>query len=181
MKKRLTCHLQQTLALALAIAASGAQAQSLKQLGDALAVGLPLAAAGISVYEGDSIGLTQLAKAEALTLAATLALKAATHQTRPNGRDDQSFPSGHSSVAFAAAQYLQTRKGWTYGAPAYAAASLVAYSRVNAREHYWRDVVAGAALGAGISFWLTDAQPAQGAMSVSVLPNAALIQLRRDW
>ena len=144
-------------------------------------MGLPLAAAGISAYEGDTDGLAQLTKAEALTLGATLTLKAATHQTRPNGRDDQSFPSGHSSVAFAAAQYLQNRKGWTYGAPAYAAASLVAYSRVDAREHYWRDVVAGAALGASISCWLTDAQPAQGALSVSVLPNAAWVQLRHQW
>ncbi|MEY4755593.1 MAG: hypothetical protein RJA34_491 [Pseudomonadota bacterium] len=167
--------------LACSLCLPHAQAQGLKQVGDLLALGLPLAAAGTSAYEGDTDGLAQLAKAEALTLGATLALKSATHQTRPNGRDDQSFPSGHSSVAFAAAQYLQSRKGWAYGAPAYAAAGLVAYSRVDAKEHYWRDVAAGAALGAGVSYWLTDAQPKSGAVSVSILPNAAWLHLRRDW
>lgn len=39
--------------------------------------------------------------------------------------------------------------------PAYAAASFVAYSRVESREHYAHDVVAGAAIGILSSFILT--------------------------
>ncbi len=45
------------------------------------------------------------------------------------------------------AAYLERRYGWAYGAPAYAAAVFVGYSRVHAKEHWTTDVVAGAALG----------------------------------
>ena len=42
-----------------------------------------------------------------------------------------------------------------YGVPAYAAASFVAYSRVESREHYPRDVVAGAGIGILSSYIFT--------------------------
>jgi len=42
---------------------------------------------------------------------------------------------------------MRKRYGWEYGAPAYAAASFVAYSRVEARQHHPADVAAGAVIG----------------------------------
>jgi undecaprenyl-diphosphatase len=51
-----------------------------------------------------------------------------------------SFPSGHATAAFCAAQLLG-------GGPWYAAAAAVASTRVYVRLHHASDVVAGAALG----------------------------------
>ena len=120
---------------------------SMTRSANIVTMGLPAFAAGMSLLNDDTAGLVQLVKSEAVTLGIVEVLKSTIHETRPNGKDDKSFPSGHAAVAFSAAQYLQTKGGWEYGAPAYAAASFVAYARVDAREHRWRDVAAGAATG----------------------------------
>lgn len=124
--------------------------------GNALTVGLPVLAASLAWANDDTLGLTQLVKSEAATVVLSEVLKNATHQTRPNGKDDKSFPSRHTAVAFSAAQFMQMKGGWEYGAPSYLAASYVAHSRVDANEHRWRDVVAGAAMGALTTYTFTD-------------------------
>jgi membrane-associated phospholipid phosphatase len=84
----------------------------------------------------------------------TVALKHAVDETRPNG-GRYSFPSGHASFAFTGAEFIRKEYGWEWGLPAYAAASFVAWSRVEANKHYTRDVLAGAAVGilANHDFW----------------------------
>lgn len=68
---------------------------------------------------------------------------------------DKSFPSGHTSTAFAVATSLALQyKKWYVVVPAYAWASSVGYSRLYLGEHYPTDVLAGAAIGAG-SAWLS--------------------------
>lgn len=151
-----------------------------KTLSHVLAVGLPAVAAGVSLAHDDTPGLVQLAKSEAFTLAATEVLKLTVHETRPNGRDDKSFPSGHTSVSFAAAQYMQMRGGWEYGVPAYLAATLVGYSRVRADEHYWKDVAAGAALGIASSYYFTDTGK-WAKLSVLATPRAVYAQVSTSW
>lgn len=74
-------------------------------------------------------------------------LKLAVGRERPNGQDDKSFPSGHTSNAFALAAVAERHYGWKLGVPAYLAASLVGASRIQQDKHYLSDVVAGAALG----------------------------------
>ena len=151
-----------------------------KDLSDVLAIGIPLFAAGVSYARDDTPGLLQLGKSELATLAATEGLKRALPKDRPNGRDNQSFPSGHTSVSFAAAQYLQTREGWKYGAPAYALATIVGYSRVQAQEHYWTDVLAGAALGMASGYYFTDPkQPVQ--VGLSRLGSTTFVQVSTAW
>lgn len=39
---------------------------------------------------------------------------------------------------------MRKRYGWKYGIPAYVAATFVAVSRVESKEHYVQDVLAGA-------------------------------------
>lgn len=151
-----------------------------KTLSHVLAVGLPAVAAGISLAKDDTPGLYQLAKSEAFTLAATEVLKLTVDEIRPNGRDDKSFPSGHTSVSFATAQYLQMRGGWEYGVPAYVAASLVGYSRVRADEHYWKDVAAGAALGIASSYYFTD-KGDWAKVSVLASPHSVYAQVSASW
>lgn len=154
--------------------------ESYRTLSNVLALGLPAAAAIISVAQDDGSGILQLAKAEGLTLLSTEILKRVTHETRPNGKDDKSFPSGHTAVAFAAAQYMQERGGWQYGVPAYALAGLVGYSRVEAHEHYWRDVVAGAALGMAAGAYFTDKRE-HVRLSVMLGRNSAQATLTSAW
>lgn len=71
---------------------------------------------------------------------------------RPGDRKDflpfpSSFPSGHSSSAFATATALAYAYGWKAGVPAYLAATSIAAARVSENAHWLSDVVAGAALG----------------------------------
>jgi len=73
-------------------------------------------------------------------------LKISTNRTRPDGTS-LSFPSGHSASMFAMATVIQSEVGWKAGIAAYATASWVAASRVEAHRHFLSDVVAGATVG----------------------------------
>ncbi len=67
------------------------------------------------------------------------------------GSSNYSFPSGHSTEAFAVASVIAARSsGWVVPAIAYAGASLVAFDRVNDHAHFPSDVVAGAVIGVAI-------------------------------
>ena len=57
-----------------------------------------------------------------------------------------SFPSGHTSAAFATATVLQRKWGWKAGMPAYVVATYVGVTRLQ-NAHYLSDVTFGAALG----------------------------------
>lgn len=143
--------------LVSALLALGAEAQAkdgLRLAGDVLTAALPAASAGKTLLLGDRAGTWQFGKAIALTLGTTYALKYAVDEERPNG-GTLSFPSGHSSIAFASAEFLSRRYGWKCGLPAYLAASVVGFSRVESREHYVHDVLAGALIGIGSSYLFT--------------------------
>lgn len=77
----------------------------------------------------------------------TTALKHAIHRERPDGSDNVSFPSGHSSNAFTLATVVERHFGWRAGIPAYTFASAMAVSRLQRNKHWLSDVVGGAALG----------------------------------
>jgi hypothetical protein len=143
-----------------------------------VALGLPTVAAGLSWLNNDTEGLVQLVKSEAVTIGIVEVLKSTTHEMRPNGKDDKSFPSAHSAVAFSAAQYMQMKGGWEYGVPAYLAASYVAWARVDAREHRWRDVAAGAATGALTTYYFTDANTGRR-LGLSWSGRSAMLQYQQ--
>jgi len=94
----------------------------------------------------------------------TTALKVTIKRPRPFKADpyivqassggSTSFPSGHTSEAFATATSLyMAYPKWYVAAPAFTWASLVGYSRMYLGVHYPSDVLAGAVVGAG-SAWL---------------------------
>jgi membrane-associated phospholipid phosphatase len=123
-------------------------------LGDFLGNGWTEAGAAVSVYALGAaqhsprtarVG-SQLLRAQILNGLLTRALKSAVGRPRPNGGVD-SFPSGHTSAAFASASILERTYGWKAGAGAYAAAAFVGWTRVRDNAHWLSDVIAGAALG----------------------------------
>ena len=93
---------------------------------------------------------------------AKTALKAMVKEDRPDHSDDKSFPSGHASMAFAAARSIdkefRSESIWIPIA-GYAAATAVGIERVASDRHHWYDVAAGAALGFGaaeLTWWASD-------------------------
>ncbi|MEN8116053.1 MAG: phosphatase PAP2 family protein [Bacteroidota bacterium] len=79
----------------------------------------------------------------------TWKLKKWTNSERPNG-GIHSFPSGHTSVAFAMAHFMHKEYGelnpW-YSVGAYACATTVGLMRVAKGAHWISDVMAGAGIG----------------------------------
>lgn len=135
--------------------------------GDIVRTLIPAIAFSATVYLHDSDGRSQFYKSFFSNLAVTYALKQAVDKTRPNGKDDDSFPSGHTSVAFQGAAFIHKRYGLKYAIPAYVGASFVAWSRVDSDNHFTTDVLAGAAIGVVSSLIFT--KPYKG---VSVTPLA---------
>lgn len=105
-----------------------------------------------------------------INVVATDGLKSIFNRTRPaeqypndvfalTSSDKHSFPSGHTSVAFATAtSFTLAYKKWWVVVPAYAWASSVAYSRMYLGKHYPSDVLAGALVGTGsslLSHWIS--------------------------
>jgi membrane-associated phospholipid phosphatase len=114
----------------------------LGDVGDGVAIALPIVAGGISLWKDDWNGIGQLALDGLATVGTAEALKAVVKEHRPDYSDDRSFPSATAAVAFAPANYLWDRYGWEYGVPAYGAALFVGGTRVATNEHYVWDVAA---------------------------------------
>jgi len=77
----------------------------------------------------------------------TGALKTAFPRERPDMANDKSFPSGHTSNAFAWATVLERHYGLGVGVPMYLLAAAVGASRVTGGKHFVSDIVAGATVG----------------------------------
>lgn len=112
----------------------------------------------VIIVKKDKKGLWQFTKSYGITLGLTYALKYSINKPRPEGKTDgHAFPSGHTSVAFSGASFLQRRYGWRYGIPAYAVATFVAFSRLEGLDdrHDGWDVLGGAVIGIGSTYLFT--------------------------
>jgi membrane-associated phospholipid phosphatase len=89
-------------------------------------------------------------KSELIMEVMVFSLKNLTHEYRPDGSTDDSFPSGHTAQAFAAATFLSKEYGhksiW-YSVGAYSVATSVGVLRVLNDRHWISDVIAGAGIG----------------------------------
>lgn len=81
------------------------------------------------------------------TAALTKAIKAFSREPRPNGEDDNSFPSQHAAECFAAAVSLHRRFEEGIGPAAIGVATAVSLTRLFGGKHHPPDVIAGAGMG----------------------------------
>ena len=85
--------------------------------------------------------------ATGVNLLYTEAIKRVVKRPRPDGSNNHSFPSGHTSNVFAWATVMDRHYGPAVGVPMYTFATLVALSRQERGSHYTSDIVAGAIVG----------------------------------
>lgn len=124
-------------------------------------VGVPVSVCAIALAKKDSKLLEKGVNMSFAIIANTIntyALKKTVNRPRPSttypdimayeNERYQSFPSGHTSNAFALATTvtLNTRK-WQLAIPSYVWAATVGYSRLHLGVHYPSDVLCGALLG----------------------------------
>ena len=129
-----------------------AQTSTTEKIGDALRLAIPIGAYASTLYLEDKPGQMEFYKSFGVTVAATYALKYTVKRERPNGENDRSFPSGHTSSTFGAASFIHLRYGWEYAFIPYIGAIYTGYSRVASNQHYIGDVIAGACIGV-LSSW----------------------------
>lgn len=98
----------------------------------------------------------------AVTTAVVFPLKKLTKEERPDHSGFNSFPSGHTAIAFASAEFLRQEYKDTspwIGYAGYAVATATGVLRMYNNKHWVGDVVAGAGFGiaaAKISYFLYD-------------------------
>jgi membrane-associated phospholipid phosphatase len=156
-----------------------AAADTIEEIGNVGAIVLPVSGLVVAAAHHDGRGTVQLAEAYAVAMGVVYVLKPTIDRQRPDG-GSQSFPSGHSASAFVGAAFLQRRYGWRYGLPAYALATFVAWSRVEAKRHWTSDVVAGGAIG--VASGLAFTRPFRHvAVQPSVVPRGAGLAVSVAW
>jgi membrane-associated phospholipid phosphatase len=87
-----------------------------------------------------------MSKATLYSGALTDVIKFTFNEKRPNG-SKYSFPSGHTTTAFAFSSVVMMEHSLPLGIAANAMAAFVGFSRMNDNAHYLQDVIAGATIG----------------------------------
>ena len=145
-----------TWILMLAFASVSSASDDVETSGSVLRVAIPAAAFALTVVEDDKEGRHQFYRSFGANVLATLALKEVVNKSRPDGSDDDAFPSGHASMAFQGASFIHRRYGIERAWPAYALAAYTGWTRLDADEHDEADVLAGVLLGVASSMLLVD-------------------------
>lgn len=144
---------------------------------------IPLGAYAVAYYKGDEEGQRQWMYNTGANVVITSLTRLAFQQTdlgdRPNGHK-YGFPSGHMSFVISGASFLHKRYGWQYGLPAYALSAYVAGERVEGRHHHWRDIIAGTAMGWGITQFIVTPYPDSGIQPL-LTPDQVGLSWQRRW
>lgn len=127
---------------------------ALGKSGDYAALIVPSSSLTYSLGKHDNKASLQFTESYAAAMIATYTLKHFVHRCRPDGSNDKSFPSGHTTSIFSAAWFLQRQYGSKIGVPALAVASYVGWTRVKTKRHWLTDVLVGAAISTAANFAL---------------------------
>ncbi|MBC5768157.1 phosphatase PAP2 family protein [Ramlibacter albus] len=182
----MTTFLRIAAASAGVLVALSAQAQTeisrKDRFGQVMRVALPAAAMAVGVYHDDMEGVRQLVFSTALAAGSTEVLKKLVREERPDGREKDSFPSGHAAVTFAAAGFVHQRYSLQWALPFYALATATAYKRVHTHNHFTRDVVAGAAVGVLSSWAFTGRYTTpRSTASIGYFDKAVVLNYTHTW
>jgi membrane-associated phospholipid phosphatase len=134
------------------------------------------------------------AAAVAATVFVTRSLKTSVGRERPNGSDDESFPSGHTSASAVHTRLASRNLRSVDMAPGarracdvglYALTIGTSWARIEAGFHYPSDTLFAMALGNFIASFVNDAfmglDPAAGAIAVIVTSEGATLQWARRF
>lgn len=123
------------------------------------------------VFKDEDVALTGEVLLESLLIAQGITgiMKKAADRMRPNG-GSLGYPSGHTSNAFSVATALEVLHGPSYGIPAFAIATFIAFARMDSRSHYLSDTVMGAAIGAAAGWGVAAAHLARKPKKVVFYP-----------
>lgn len=106
---------------------------------------------GVKGYSGDPEGYRRaigMFKATAYSTSVTTLLKYTVREPRPiDSSWKNSFPSGHTTSAFAFSGYVMAEHEYWIGVPALLVSTFIGYSRINDNMHWLHDVTAGATIG----------------------------------
>ena len=113
-------------------------------------------------------------------------LKYAVREPRPdNHKEKNSFPSGHTTTAFAFATVVATQHEWYWGMLALGGAALTGYSRMNDGRHFLHDVTAGMTIGIsyglGTYFSQYQGQGKQYAFAPIIDENTTGLRVVTSW
>ncbi|MDE6477799.1 MAG: phosphatase PAP2 family protein [Alphaproteobacteria bacterium] len=144
------------IVIASAKAHAGGPFTSKNKLGDVMMVMSPTYALGMTMMAKDWKGTLQLGESVLLAQLASEGIKSLEIEERPNGSDKKSFPSGHAAGAFSGAMFVHKRYGWKPALIPYGMSLIAGWSRVDAKAHYWQDVIGGAAISALFTWVLVD-------------------------
>ncbi len=112
-----------------------------------------------------------MTKTTAYSAAMTTIIKYSVREQRPDHSARNSFPSGHTTTAFAFAAVVGIEHEWYYAAPAYALAGFVGYSRMNDNKHYLNDVVAGATIGMAYAYGISKVNKGESTSASFMVPT----------
>ncbi|WP_245583440.1 phosphatase PAP2 family protein [Salinimicrobium terrae] len=128
----------------------------IENAGDGTLFLIPASAVATTLILEDYEGTWQFTKSAALNLAVTGAAKVLINKDRPFKGGGYAFPSGHTSVTFQSASFFHRRYGFKYSIPAYLLAGYTGFSRIHATRHDGWDVLAGAVVGIGSTWFFTN-------------------------
>lgn len=155
--------------------ATNATADGFFEAGEVLGNGLAPAGASLVLYTTGKLAhapdvsalASDLFRAHAINALLTHAIKRTINRARPDG-SPYSYPSGHTSSAFAAAGVIAHDVGPKWGLVARGGAVIVGLSRLQENVHYASDVIAGAILGSYVAGAINKRQ--DGLARVSLAP-----------
>ena len=162
---------------------------SYSKYGDLAGQGYPnliyaLGMLGYGYFRSDSLATRHslgMAEASIYSGLITNALKYSIREPRPyDGGVKNSFPSGHSTMAFAFASYIGCHHSLPWAIAAYGMATFVAYSRINDNAHYLHDTVAGAAIGESYGLGICEMENRRSKTSQGSLKTSAWYLMPTD-